>query len=71
MNQTLPENLDALVKERVAASFYDCSISKLQKDRMTGRGPAFVRLSTKAIRYRVRDLIEFAQERLKHSTSEA
>ena len=61
---------DALLNERQAASFLNFTARALQTWRQKGDGPPFVRVSSRAIRYRQRDLNQWAEERLKSSTSE-
>ena len=68
--ETLNPDPDALVLERFAADFIGVTPRALQKWRMTGTGPRFVRISSKCVRYRRRDLVEWAQAHLKASTSE-
>lgn len=62
-------NQDQLFKENEAAEFLCCSVRSLQKWRVTGGGPKFVRLNT-SIRYRLRDLIEYIDQNTVGSTSE-
>ncbi len=45
--------------------------SALENWRCTGGGPPFVRIGSRAIRYRPEDLERFIQERLRRSTSDA
>jgi predicted DNA-binding transcriptional regulator AlpA len=59
-----------LVLEQFAADFIGVTRRALQKWRMTGTGPRFVSISSKCVRYRRRDLVEWAQAHLKTSTSE-
>ena len=61
---------DALSTEREAADFLGVSTRALQKWRATGSGPQFVRISSRCVRYRRRDLIAWAENRLKSSTAE-
>ncbi len=68
--ETLSLDLDALVLERLAADFLGVTPRALQKWRMTGAGPKFVGISSRCVRYRRRDLVEWAQAHLKASTSE-
>ena len=63
------EFLDALICEREAAQFLGFSIRTLQERRATGDGTKFYRLG-RSIRYRRRDLLKYADDRVKHSTSE-
>ena len=62
---------DALIREREAAAFLGFSQRALESWRQRGNGPSFVKISARAIRYRRRDLIAWAEERLVASTSEA
>jgi predicted DNA-binding transcriptional regulator AlpA len=61
---------DALASEQSAAEFLGVTPRALQKWRMTGEGPRFVRISSRCVRYRRRELVEWAQAHLKASTSE-
>ena len=65
-----PDYLDRLVNENEAASFIGYTIRALQGWRVKGGGPQFIRVSARSIRYRRRDLIEWAEARLKRTTSE-
>lgn len=65
-----PDYLDRLINESEAASFIGYTIRALQGWRVKGGGPKFIRVSARSIRYRRRDLIEWAEARLKTSTSE-
>ena len=61
---------DALATEREAADFLGVTTRALQKWRGTGSGPKFVRISSRCVRYRRRDLIAWSESHLKSSTSE-
>jgi predicted DNA-binding transcriptional regulator AlpA len=61
---------DALVAERQAADFLGVTTRALQKWRATGAGPRYVRISSRCIRYRRRDLIAWAESHLRSSTAE-
>lgn len=61
---------DALETEQSAAGFLGVTPRALQKWRITGTGPQFVRISGRCVRYRRRDLIVWAETRLKSSTAE-
>ena len=60
-----------LFDEKQAARFLGFTPRALQAWRINGRGPQFVRVSSRAIRYRRKDLIDWAAERLRTSTSES
>ena len=60
----------ALVTERRAATLLCVSPRALQKWRSDGRGPQFVRISSRCIRYRKHDLFNWATNRLRKSTSD-
>ncbi len=62
---------DALATEREGADFLGVSTRALQKWRANGTGPRFCRISGRCVRYRRRDLISWAEARLKFSTSDA
>ena len=65
-----PDYLDRLFTETEAASFLGYSIRALQNWRVRGGGPCFVKVSARSIRYRRRDMIEWAESRLCSHTSE-
>jgi len=52
-----------------AAEFLGVSIRKMEKMRREGDGPRFVRLSSKLVRYRVCDLIEFQEHHLEENNA--
>jgi hypothetical protein len=54
---------------RGAAAHLACSTSYLEKGRLTGGGPRFIKIG-KAVRYRLADLDAFAESRSHASTSE-
>lgn len=60
-----------LVKEAEAARILDLSKRTLQKWRVEGHGPVYIRVSARAIRYRLVDLESWINERVRSSTSEA
>ena len=62
---------DALLRESEAAAFLGFTPRALQAWRHQGGGPPFVRVSSRAIRYRRRELIEWASKRLKKPTTNA
>jgi len=72
--QTTPEGseyLDRLLDESAAAEFLGYTQRALQNWRVRGGGPRFVKVSSRSIRYRRRDLIAWAERRLCTSTSSA
>jgi predicted DNA-binding transcriptional regulator AlpA len=70
--QTIPDRdyLERLIAEREAADFLGYSMRALQNWRLRGGGPSFVRVSSRSIRYRRRDLIAWAESRLLSNSSE-
>ena len=62
--------LNALITESEAADFLGFSVRALQNWRIRGGGPRFVRISSRTVRYRRRDLIEWTEQHLVSSTSE-
>jgi len=69
--QSDPDYYDRLIDEREAAQYLGYTARALQNWRVRGGGPRFVKVSARSIRYRRRDLIEWAEARLVGSTSEA
>jgi predicted DNA-binding transcriptional regulator AlpA len=63
-------DLDALLDEVQAAQFLNVSTRCLQAWRQRGGGPRFVRISSRCLRYRRRDLLTWSEERLARSTSD-
>ena len=61
---------DALLTTEQAAQFLNFTTRALEAWRIRGGGPRFVRISVRAIRYRRRDLLTWAEERLATSTSD-
>lgn len=65
-----PDFHDRLICEVDAAAFLGFSPRALQNWRVRGGGPCFVKVSTRSIRYRRRDLMNWADERIRRSTSD-
>jgi predicted DNA-binding transcriptional regulator AlpA len=61
---------DQLLDERSAANFLNYSRRALQNWRVRGGGPQFVRVSSRSIRYRRRDLVDWIERLTVSSTSE-
>jgi|688.fasta_scaffold581592_1 hypothetical protein len=59
-----------LLKTAQAADIAGTTERMFQEMRRTGRGPKYVRLSRKIVRYRLCDLLEWIEASLKTSTSE-
>lgn len=59
-----------LITELEAARLLGFTPRFLQQRRYRGDGPPFVRISARAIRYRVADLEQWAAERVRDSTSD-
>ena len=66
-----PAELDQLLTEPEAAAFLNFSPRALQAWRVRGGGPPYVKISTRAVRYRKSDLDRWIEERLRTSTSDA
>lgn len=67
---TKDDRLDWLIDETEAADRLGFSIRALQNWRHRGGGPRFVKVSGRSVRYRIRDLNEWVEERIRRSTSE-
>ena len=61
---------EALLTEQQAASLLNVNPRTMQKWRIQGGGPRFVRMSRRCIRYWPKDLRDWVQNRIKSSTSE-
>ena len=61
---------DHYVDDRAAAELLSLSRSYLRALRVNGGGPRYAALSRKAVRYRVADLMAWAEARSVSSTSE-
>ncbi len=62
---------DGLIDEQAASTFLGLTVRCLQGWRYKGGGPPFVRVSARCIRYRRCELREFADARLRTSTSDS
>ncbi len=67
-NQAAYDYLDGFIDEAKAADFLCQSVRTLQKWRVTGFGPKFYKPG-RSVRYRRRDLSEWAETRCRTSTS--
>lgn len=65
-----PAFLDRLINEQEAAEFLGYTIRALQNWRVRGGGPRFVKVSGRSVRYRRRQLIEWADSKMVSHTSE-
>ncbi|MEO6458941.1 MAG: helix-turn-helix domain-containing protein [Bdellovibrionota bacterium] len=65
------ENSEQLLTEDQAGSFLNLSVRTLQAWRHRGGGPQFVRISSRAVRYRMADLRSFTEAKIVSSTSQA
>ena len=68
--KTRDDRQDWLIDETEAADRLGFSIRALQNWRHRGGGPRFVKVSGRSVRYRIRDLNEWVEERIRRSTSE-
>ena len=62
--------LAPLLTEAEAARYLNLTNRALQAWRYQGRGPRFVKISARAIRYRLEDLESWVEGRLRRSTSD-
>jgi predicted DNA-binding transcriptional regulator AlpA len=61
--------MDLLLNQRQAAHILRLSVRTLERHRVAGTGPRFVRLG-RLVRYREADLADWVREGLRFSTSE-
>ena len=64
------DHLDRLINENEAANFLGYSVRALQNWRVRGGGPRFVKVSSRSVRYRRRDLLEWTERLLRSNSSE-
>jgi len=65
----IPEDLDALMTEEAAAAFMGVTSRGMQNYRLTGKGPEYIKLGERCVRYTKRKLIEHAEINSRKSTS--
>lgn len=68
-NRPATDYLDGFIDEKKAADFLCQSVRTIQKWRVTGYGPKFYK-SGRSVRYRRRDLLEWAEARRHGNTSQ-
>ena len=59
-----------LINEKVAGVFLDVTDRTMQKMRQHGGGPRYVVISSRCLKYRRTDLREWAEARMRKSTSD-
>jgi len=65
-----PESTNSLFTEPQAARFLNFTPRCLQAWRQRGVGPKFVRVSSRAVRYRICDLNEWINQHIKSTTTD-
>jgi hypothetical protein len=69
-NTTQPDaNLECLITEKQTSEVLNLTPRWLQKKRMEGGGIPFVRISSRCVRYRMRDVLDWIEANTKTSTS--
>lgn len=53
--------MNGLVDEKKAAKFLDVAVQTLRNWRCQRRGPSYVKMSQRAIRYRMDDLVKYIE----------
>lgn len=66
-----PDYLSRMINEHEAAIYIGHSVRALQNWRVRGGGPQYIKVSGRSIRYRRKELNEWANNKLVSSTSEA
>jgi len=67
---TNQDDMTRLINEKAAAAFLGYSVRALQNWRYRGGGPKFVKISQRSVRYRRKELIQWAEENIVSSTAE-
>ncbi len=65
-----PDYFDQLLNEQDAARFLGYTVRALQNWRVRGGGPAFIKISSRSIRYCRRDLIAWIEKHRRFNTSQ-
>jgi predicted DNA-binding transcriptional regulator AlpA len=65
-----PKPQTRVLRTPAAAEYVGLSDSTLEKFRLTGDGPKFVRIGVRAVGYRIEDLDAWLAERVRRSTSD-
>lgn len=61
----------SLLNTREAARYLGLSKAFLERDRWAGAKVPFIKISTRAVRYRVEDLDNYIESRVRKSTSDS
>ena len=69
-SDTDPTFWHQLIDEQTAADFLDITRRTVQSLRQSGRGPHFIRISSRCVKYRRRDLKEWVDKHLRTSTAD-
>lgn len=71
-NKTFKDNglSQGFFTEKEAAAFLGFSPRALQNWRMRGGGPKYFKVSTRAVRYRQRELVEWCEDSVRSHSSE-
>ncbi|MCC3305846.1 helix-turn-helix domain-containing protein [Sneathiella sp. HT1-7] len=67
--QDIKYDPDQLINEQQAAEFLGYTVRALQNWRVRGGGPKFVKVSSRSIRYRRRELVAWSESLLISNTS--
>jgi predicted DNA-binding transcriptional regulator AlpA len=65
-----PKPQTRVLRTPAAAEYVGLSDSTLEKFRLTGEGPQFVRIGVRAVGYRIEDLDAWLSARVRRSTSD-
>jgi len=65
-----PTDDDALLNEEQAAAFIGVTRRAMQAWRISGKGPLYIRISSRCIRYKKPHLIEWGEAHIQMSTSQ-
>ncbi len=61
---------DKLLNTKEAANYLSLSCAFLERDRWAGAKVPFIKISTRAVRYRLEDLEKYIESRVRKSTSD-
>jgi hypothetical protein len=66
----IPADDNALMDEVAGAAFLGLTRRALQNFRLNGKGPVFVKIGARCVRYRKKNLMEWSEAKIRTSTSD-
>jgi predicted DNA-binding transcriptional regulator AlpA len=70
MGALSPKPRGSVLRTPAAAEYLGLAVSTLEKSRLSGEGPKFVRIGARAVGYIIEDLDDWLRARVRRSTSD-